>query len=145
AALEDRIEADLALGRHAELVGELEALVAEQPLRERFRAQLMLALYRTGRQADALAAYRDGRRVLVEQLGLEPGLALRKLERRILDQDPALEAAPQTAGPPAREERKVVTALFADLAAFRDGRLDPEDARAVLEPPLARVRSELER
>src|SRR5205807_6585297 len=76
AALEARIEADLALGRHAELVGELAALIAEQPLRERFRAQLMLALFRTGRQADALAAYRDGRRLLVEQLGLEPGLAL---------------------------------------------------------------------
>src|SRR5712692_2501866 len=92
AALEDRIDAELALGRHAELVPELEALVAEQPLRERPRAQLMLALYRAGRQADALEVYREGRRVLVEQLGLEPGPSLRQLERQILDQDPALDA-----------------------------------------------------
>src|SRR5437870_3248844 len=73
AALEDRVDADLALGRHAELVPELEALVAGQPLRERPRGQLMLALYRAGRQAAALEAYRAGRRILVDQLGLEPG------------------------------------------------------------------------
>ena len=92
AALEDRIDADLALGRHAELVGEIEALLVAQPLRERLRGQLMLALYRSGRQADALEVYRESRRVLVEELGLEPGPALRQLERQILDQDPALEA-----------------------------------------------------
>src|SRR6266545_4944331 len=88
--IEDRVEADLSLGRHAELVAELEVLVAEQPLRERRRGQLMLALYRTGRQADALAAYRDGRRTLLDELGLEPSPALRELEAAILRQDASL-------------------------------------------------------
>lgn len=92
AALEDRIEADLALGRHGELVHELEGLVARYPLRERFRAELMLALYRSGRQAEALEAYKDARRQLVEQLGIEPGITLQELERAILRQDPTLEA-----------------------------------------------------
>ena len=91
-ALEERIEADLALGRRGELVAELEALVAEHPHRERLRAQLMLTLYRSGRQADALAAYRDARAALAE-LGLEPGSALRQLEQRILTQDESLERA----------------------------------------------------
>src|SRR5436305_686773 len=72
-ALERRIEADLALGAHADLVSELEALVARDPLREHFRAQLMLALYRCGRQAEALEAFRHGRRVLIEEVGVEPG------------------------------------------------------------------------
>jgi predicted ATPase/DNA-binding SARP family transcriptional activator len=93
-ALEDRIDADLALGRHAQLVGELERLVAEQPLRERLRGQLMLALYRSGRQADALAVYQRARRTLVDELGIEPGESLRKLERAILEQDPALSIHP---------------------------------------------------
>jgi YVTN family beta-propeller protein len=91
AALETRIDADLALGGHTQLVGELEELVATHPLRESFRAQLMLALYRSGRQAEALEAYRDTRRVLVDDLGLEPSRALQQLERRILAQDPALD------------------------------------------------------
>jgi YVTN family beta-propeller protein len=90
AALEERIESDLRLGRHAELVPELEALVREEPLNERLRAQLMLALYRSGRQADALEAYHDARRTLVEELGLEPGPTLQELERAILRHDPAL-------------------------------------------------------
>lgn len=90
AALEERIDADLALGRHASLVPELDALVAEHPYRERLRAQLMLALYRSGRQADALDSYRSGRRVLQEDLGLEPGKELRELEAAILQQDEAL-------------------------------------------------------
>ena len=92
AALEDRIDADLALGRHALLVGELEALVHEHPLRERFYRQLMLALYRSGRQADALERYRQARRVLTDELGLEPSPELQELERRILAQDPELAA-----------------------------------------------------
>jgi DNA-binding SARP family transcriptional activator len=96
-ALEKRIEADLAIGRHAELVAELEALVAAHPLRERLRAQWMLALYRCGRQADALAVYQGTRRVLVEQLGIEPSPPLRELEQAILRQDPALEPAPAVA------------------------------------------------
>jgi YVTN family beta-propeller protein len=90
-ALEDRIDADLATGEQARLVGELEALVREHPLRERLRGQLMLALYRSGRQADALQAYRDARRDLLDELGLEPGRALQELERAILTQDSALE------------------------------------------------------
>ena len=91
AALEKRIDADLALDRHADVVGELETLVAEHPLRERLRAQLMLALYRCGRQADALGVYRSARAVLVEQLGIEPSPPLRELEQAILRQDPTLE------------------------------------------------------
>jgi predicted ATPase/DNA-binding SARP family transcriptional activator len=90
AALELRVEADLAVGRHAEVVPELQRLVAAHPWRERLHAQLMLALYRTGRQADALQAYRDARQALVEQLGIEPGAELRALERAILAQDPSL-------------------------------------------------------
>ena len=90
AALEQLIEAKLALGRHAELVAQLEPLIAEHPYRERLRAQLMLALYRCERQADALQAYQDARRALVEELGIEPGERLRELERAILAQDPAL-------------------------------------------------------
>ena len=89
-ALEDRIDADLALGRHGQLVGDLERLVAEHPLRERLRGQLMLALYRAGRQADALAVYQRMRRTMVDELGIEPSESLRKLERAILEQDPAL-------------------------------------------------------
>jgi DNA-binding SARP family transcriptional activator len=90
AAVELRIEADLALGRHAAVAAELEPLVADHPLRERFWAQLMLALYRAGRQAEALAAYRAARERLVEEVGIEPGPDLQALERRILAQDPEL-------------------------------------------------------
>jgi DNA-binding SARP family transcriptional activator len=88
--LEERIEADLTLARHADLVGELEALVAEHPLRERLRGQLMLALYRSGRQAEALESYQRARRVLTEWLGLEPSEALKELQRGILAQEPSL-------------------------------------------------------
>lgn len=94
-ALQERIESDLALGASAELIAELELLVSRHPLREGLRAQLMLALYRSGRQAEALAAYREARRALVETLGIEPAPALRQLERAILDQDPALAITPQ--------------------------------------------------
>ena len=94
AALEKRIEADLELGRQADLVGELEMLVEEHPLRERLHAQLMLALYRCGRQADALAAYQNARRVLVEQLAIEPSAPLRQLEQAILRQETSLDLAP---------------------------------------------------
>jgi predicted ATPase/DNA-binding SARP family transcriptional activator len=93
AALEDLGEAKLALGRHGELVGQLEAVIGEHPYRERLRAQLMLALYRCERQADALQAYQDARRTLVEELGIEPGEHLRELERAILAQDSALAVA----------------------------------------------------
>lgn len=90
AALEDRVDAELQLGRHELLVGELRELVDDHPFRERLRAQLMAALYRCGRQADALQVYRDGRRELLDGLGIEPGPALRELEQAILRQDPAL-------------------------------------------------------
>src|ERR687885_181491 len=92
AVLEDRIEADLALGRHGPLVAELEHLIVENPFRERLRAQLMLALYRSGRQAEALAVYQRTRRTLVDELGIEPGESLRHLEQAILAHDPALDA-----------------------------------------------------
>jgi DNA-binding SARP family transcriptional activator len=91
AALEDRIDAELALGRHHDLVAELEPLVAEHVFRERLRGQLMLALYRCGRQADALHVFQSGRRALVEQLGIDPGPALAQLELSILRQDPTLD------------------------------------------------------
>jgi DNA-binding SARP family transcriptional activator/tetratricopeptide (TPR) repeat protein len=94
ACLEERIEADLALGRSSELVGELEGLVAEHPLRELLRGQLMLALYRSGRQAEALEAYQDARRVLVGELGIQPGKSLRELEKAILQQDPSVDLRP---------------------------------------------------
>ena len=90
-ALEDRIEADLDAGAAAELVGELEALVKQNPLRERLRGQLMLALYRSGRQAEALQAYQEARRVLVDELGIEPRPALQELHASILRQESALQ------------------------------------------------------
>jgi DNA-binding SARP family transcriptional activator len=146
AALEDRIEADLVLGRDVELVAELEALLVVHPFRERLRGQLMVALYRSGRQTDALEAYRDGRRVLSDELGLEPSPALRELERQILDHDPALAPTPRREPRrAAQDERKVVTAVFADVADAGDTPLDPEEAQAVLEPFRARACTELER
>jgi DNA-binding SARP family transcriptional activator len=112
AALELRIDADLALGRHDDLVGELEALVAEHPLRERLRGYLMTALYRSGRQAEALDAYQDARRALVDGLGIEPSSALLELERAILQQDPALDLeAPAPARAEEAEERSILVAV----------------------------------
>jgi DNA-binding SARP family transcriptional activator len=99
-AVEDRLEADMRLGRHRELVAELEGLVRDQPLRERLWAQLLLALYRAGRQADALLAYQRARSVLVEELGIDPGAELRRLHAAILAQDPGLDLPPTAAGAP---------------------------------------------
>ena len=99
-AIEDRVDADLALGCHSELVAELDELIAQHPLRERLRGQQMIALYRCGRQADALAVYADARRYLVDELGIEPGPALRRLEQAILEQDPALGPAQPLPAPP---------------------------------------------
>jgi DNA-binding SARP family transcriptional activator/class 3 adenylate cyclase len=170
-ALEERVGAELELGRHGDLIAELRRLVAENPLRERLWEQLMLALYRAGRQADALRAYQDARRVLTEQLGLDPGPALQELERKMLAQDPELmpltpaaatppgpapKEADQPAGPGREEpdraevprrERKVVTILFCDLVGFttRAQRMDPEDVAAELSHYQAWVRRELER
>ena len=124
AALEARIEAQLELGRHHELVGDLKALVSEQPLRERLREHWMLALYRSGRQAEALAAYREARRTWVEGLGIEPSRRLQRLEHEMLVQDPSLElrsaAEANTPAAHAHEERKVVTVLLADVVADDD-------------------------
>jgi DNA-binding SARP family transcriptional activator len=104
-AMEDRFESLLRLGRHGEISGQLDALVAAHPLRERLRGQSMLALYRSGRQSEALETYRDGRRLLAGELGLEPGPELQRLERAILAQDPALEApAPVPVPPSARRD-----------------------------------------
>jgi class 3 adenylate cyclase/DNA-binding SARP family transcriptional activator/tetratricopeptide (TPR) repeat protein len=162
ATVEDRIEADLATGRHAEVTGELRSLIAEHPFRERLRAQLVLALYRSGRQAEALEEYRVARDTLVEELGIEPGPALQDLEARVLRQDPGLlppgavplptqaavpssepaPALPGAAPPPVVREapslpletRRTVTALFCDLAdsTLLTERLDPEAMRLVL-------------
>jgi class 3 adenylate cyclase/DNA-binding SARP family transcriptional activator len=152
--LEERIEAELALGSHAELVGELEAHVTAHPLRERPRGQLMLALYRSGRQAEALAAYQAARQALVDQLGIEPSPSLQRLERAILNQESELDlpelARPPPAAPvePARpepaleeprpseaaQERKLATAIFVDLVGSTElGEGDPERTRALLE------------
>jgi predicted ATPase/class 3 adenylate cyclase len=118
--LERRIEADLSLGRHAELIGELEALVHQDPLREATRGQLMVALYRCGRQADALAVYRAGREVLAEELGVDPGPELQALEVAILRQDPVLaaqevHAAPTSVGSARATPSGTVTMLMTDI------------------------------
>jgi DNA-binding SARP family transcriptional activator len=107
AVLEDRIDTDLAAGRNAQLVPELERLVAEHPLRERMHAQLMRALYASGRQADALDAYRRARRALSEELGLEPGPELQELERKILQQDPELAPRRRRQAPAQRSRRRL--------------------------------------
>ncbi|HSM38811.1 MAG TPA: BTAD domain-containing putative transcriptional regulator [Candidatus Limnocylindrales bacterium] len=117
-ALGDRIEADLALGRHAEVTAELEALVATEPYRERAWGQLMLALYRSGRQADALAVYHRARRQLDEELGIEPGPELRSLEMAVLRQDPSLDlvAAPSAADSHLPPERSSFVGRSRELA-----------------------------
>jgi DNA-binding SARP family transcriptional activator/class 3 adenylate cyclase len=116
AALEQRIDAELALGRHRELVGELQELVTEHPLRERFHEQLMLALYRSGRQAEALEAYRRARLALTEDFGLEPSPALQQLERRILTQHASLELERPSAPPVASsvDRDRALLAMAAD-------------------------------
>ena len=101
AATERWVDLELRLGRHGDTIGPLAELVRKMPLRERLHEQLMLAFYRSGRQADALRAYGDARRTLVEELGIEPGAELRTLERRILQQDPSLDWAPADDPPPA--------------------------------------------
>ena len=131
-ALERRIEADLALGRYAELVGEVQVLVREHPLRERLRAALMQALYGSGRQAEALEVYRETRRLLVDELGIEPSPALQELEQAILRHDPALTSQEAPAAPRQRAIMVVAT--------------DPErldDLLAIAEPLARRPAREL--
>jgi DNA-binding SARP family transcriptional activator len=136
AVVEQRIEADLALGRHAQLIGELEALVTRHPLRERLRCQLMVALYRSARQAEALDAYRAAHRELSEELGLEPSAELKRLEQAILRQDPALE--PPEGSDPLRPHSGGVTPSRALLVA--PGTLDGLDDLLRLAEPLAASR-----
>lgn len=153
ACLEERIEADLALKGHREVIAELEAMIGAHPLRERLRSQLMLALYRSGRQAEALGVYQETRRVLVEELGIEPSPVLQRLQQAILNQEPALELAePSPPGPPAEESalsgraRKTVTLLVSD--AVDAGGLaarDPEILRCVSERYLEAATQLLER
>jgi DNA-binding SARP family transcriptional activator/predicted ATPase len=140
ACLEERIDADLALGRHADVVPELESLVSQEPLRERLRGQLMLALYRCGRQADALAGYREYSRTVGDELGIEPSPRLRELERSILMQAPELEpgrpAPPLADAPGAKlsgETAHATTGRAAELERLRRAlaRMLEGDRRAV--------------
>jgi hypothetical protein len=135
-ALERRIDADLASGRHDSLLAELQSLVAQHPLRERLHAQLMLALYRCGRQAEALDAYRRAREILTDELGLEPGDELTRLQRAILQHDPALDVTgtPRTGrarGNPSSAVRPMIVA---------PGRLASLDALLAVATPLAAER-----
>jgi DNA-binding SARP family transcriptional activator/streptogramin lyase len=132
AALEQRIDADLALGRQAQLVPELEGLVRDHPLRERLRGQLMIALYRSGRQAEALDVYRSGRRLLDEELGLEPHDELQRIERAILNHDPSLDSPVVTgASRSSVVQRHPVSS--------RTGASAPPDSVAVIDPQRSRV------
>jgi DNA-binding SARP family transcriptional activator len=134
---EERIEARLELGRHLELLPELERLVAENPLRERLRGQQMLGLYRSGRQAEALHTYQDARQTLIGELGLEPGPALQGLERSILNHDAALDlpragSAPMGTPPAGRLAAGVFVGRGAELAALEAALLDAEAGRGRL-------------
>ena len=150
AAWEDRLEAELELGRQSQVIGELESLVAKHPLRERPVGLLMLALYRGGRQADALDAYRRSRERLVEELGIDPSPELQRLEQAILRHDKELDLpeAPRKRVPASEpDRRKTVTILFADLVDSTElgARLDPEVLRRVLDRYFELVRAAIER
>ncbi len=129
AAHEELVDAELALGRYP--VAELERLVREHPLRERLRSQLMLALHRSGRQAEALAVYRRGRETLIAELGLEPSPALRRLEQDILQHAPALTPAAPPAPLPARTDERALVGRAEERRALRAG-LDAHRPRVVL-------------
>jgi YVTN family beta-propeller protein len=155
AVLEDRIDGDLAAGRCAPLVPELEQLVAEHPLRERMHGQLMRALYASGRQADALEAYRRARRTLDQELGLTPGPELQELERKILQQDPALSrAAPPPRSAPRKGSRRrlvlvgvvvgllvagAIAAIFAATGGDASSLVATSNSLAVIDPRSNRV------
>ena len=148
-AREALIQAELELGHHSQLVGEVEMLVAEHPLRERLRGQMMLALYRSGRQAEALEAYRQARETLVEELGIEPSPDLQRLEQSILRHDSELDLV-RTAAPEVwsgGDRRKTVTILFADIvnSASLGAQLDPEVLRAIMRRYFDTVRTIVER
>src|SRR4051812_6119923 len=146
-ALEARLEADLAAGRHVELVGELEELGGEQPLRERLHAQRMLALYRCGRQAEALAAFQQARGVLVAELGLEPGPELRGLHAAILRHDAGLalappegERAPEIALESSPALRELEQSALPDDSELRGARVDAASPSTDVEGAGARLR-----
>jgi DNA-binding SARP family transcriptional activator len=145
AAQADLVDAELELGHASELLPDLEATIAERPFDERPRAQLMLALYRAGRQADALEAYRQARSVLADELGLDPGAQLRELEQAILRQDAALDR-PLALPTITKEQRKTVTILFADLVESTElsEALDPEALRRVLDGYFSAARRAIE-
>ena len=133
-AMEKRIEADLGLGKHRDLIGELERLAAEHPLREGVHGLLMLALYRSGRQVEALRVYADLRSTLVDQMGIDPGPSLKQLEELILRQDPTLDLKVVAVSEPMAdgerwisEERRIVTVLAVDVATSSDKRHAPDD------------------
>ncbi len=160
AALEDRIDADLELGRNAEVVSELRSLVDAHPFRERLRASLMLVLYRSGRQSEALQEFHHARTLRADELGIDPGPALVDLNAAILAQDPALArrapAAEDAAiSPPADDEpartepgssptRKIVTILFAELSAGRDRPIDPEASASIASRAFEAARATLD-
>ena len=154
-AREELIEAELELGRHSKLVAEVEALVADHPLRERLRGQLMVALYRSGRQAEALEAYREARDTLVEQLGIDPSPELQRLEQAILrhDRELELELAPQAkpvdsaVGAATPDRRKTVTILFTDIVDSTSlaAQLDPEVVGNIMRRYYDTVRTIVER
>jgi DNA-binding SARP family transcriptional activator len=155
-ALERRIEADLALGRHVALVAELEALARRHPVREHLQRLLMLALYRSGRQSEALEAYRRARAAL-DELGIEPSPELRQLEQAVLRHDESLDlpavpeddpapVAPETPAVAPREERKIVTVAVIELvdAGERSRGLDPEELARLHDPCVAQIREQVE-
>ena len=130
-ALEQRLDADLAVGRHADVVGELESLAARHPFRETLWRQLMLALYRSGRQGEALNAFDRARRTLAEELGVDPGQQLKQLHRQILQQDPSLEPTPASAAP-----TTVVTSTRGPPARHTAGSRAPPSAPASAPSPM---------
>jgi DNA-binding SARP family transcriptional activator len=136
-AIEDRIAADLAVGRATELVAELEPLVSAHPLRGRLRGQLMLALYRSGRQADALEVYRSGRRLLDAELGLAPDNELQRLEKAILNHDPSLES-PVVAAPPVAQRRRATSLAGAPVPPDSVAVIDAERSQVVGHVPVGR-------
>jgi DNA-binding SARP family transcriptional activator len=146
-ATEQLFDAHLAEGRHAQLVAELEAFVAEHPLRERSRGQLMLALYRSGRQADALEAYRQARETLVGELGIDPSSELQQLEQAILRHDPAVAFDRASTEPREPDRRRTVTVLFADIVGSTElsAQLDPEVLRSVMTRYFDAVRTIVDR
>ena len=150
AAREDRLEAELELGHHSQAIGELESLISQHPLRERPIGLLLLALYRAGRQSEALETYRRARETLVEELGIDPSPELQRLEQAILRHDPELDLpeAPRKRVPVSEpDRRKTVTILFADLVDSTElaARLDPEVLRGVLDRYFELLRQAIER